>query len=87
MVDYHDTERYKQMLNSSTNAAMMRDATAQLLRVAHLLSPSLDVQKAFTQLVQNAETNGKSRTTIIGSLLAAMIDGVSCGGWPDNNGL
>lgn len=80
-------QRYVDKLNSRECDTHMRDCINHLIRAAYILSPSLEVQQAFTQLSRSMHANKETNVAIVRALLCATLDGIAVGNWPDNNGL
>lgn len=91
MVDHKQSaialQWYVDKLNSQECDTHMRDCINHLIRAAYILSPSLEVQQAFTQLVRSMQANNETNVAIVRALLCATLDGIAVGNWPDNNGL
>ena len=91
MVDHKQSaialQQYVDRLNSRECDTHMRDCINHLIRAAYILSPSLEVQQAFTQLARSMQANNENNITIVRALLCATLDGIAVGNWPDNNGL
>lgn len=82
-----DIARYRAKLDSADNSRQMQRCIMSLHDAANILSPNMNTQIAFANLVRSMHVNGETASSIARALLCAMLDGIAVGNWPDNNGL
>lgn len=89
MVDHKQSaitpQQYVDKLNSRECDTHMQDCIDHLIRAAFILSPSLEVKQAFTQIERSMQANNETNVAIVRALLCTMFDGIAVGNWPDNN--